>query len=122
MSELRPDIAYLQDMLAYARTASRAARNWTLQDLTPMSERMAAMERWIELIGEAARKVSPEFQALHPEIAWRPIIATRHILAHNYGDVDPVILWRIATHHLPELVRQIEPLLPPPPDPEPEEL
>lgn len=46
-------------------------------------------------------------------------MATRHVLAHDYDVVDHTIVWRIATVYVPQLIPQIEPLLPtPPPDPE----
>ena len=42
-------------------------------------------------------------------------MATRHILAHEYDEVDNDIVWRIVTDHIPELVRLLRPLLPPVP-------
>jgi uncharacterized protein with HEPN domain len=67
----------------------------------------------VEVVGEAARKVSPEFQAAHPEIPWRPIIAQRHVLAHDYGEIDQEKIWRVANVHIPDLIVQLEPLIPP---------
>jgi uncharacterized protein with HEPN domain len=71
------------------------------------------VERQIEIIGEAARKVSDPFKAAHPEIPWRKIIAQRHVLAHEYGDVDPRLVWRVASVHIPALHAQLRELLPP---------
>lgn len=65
----------------------------------------SAVERQIEIIGEAARRVSDDFRVAHPEIAWRPIIAQRHILAHEYGEIEDDLIWRVATIHVPELGR-----------------
>ena len=73
-----------------------------------------AVERAIEIIGEAARNVSDEFRKAHPEIPWRPIVAQRHVLAHDYGDIKPDRIWRVVTIHVPELIRVLEPLVPPP--------
>ena len=76
-----------------------------------------AVEREVEIIGEAARQVSDSFQEAHPEIPWRKIVAQRHKLAHEYGEIQDEILWRVATVHIPELTALLEPLLPPlPPD------
>ncbi len=72
-----------------------------------------AVEREIEIIGEAARKVTLPFQEAHPEIPWRKIIAQRHILAHEYGEVQDELLWKVATVHIPELLALLQPLLPP---------
>jgi uncharacterized protein with HEPN domain len=81
---------------------------------TPMMR--DAVERAVLVIGEAARKVSREFQEAHPEVPWRPIVAQRHILVHEYGEIDHAKIWRVATVHVPELVRVIEPLVPRPPE------
>jgi uncharacterized protein with HEPN domain len=77
------------------------------------------VERNIEIIGEAARRLSDDFRNQHPEIPWRVIMATRHILAHDYDAVDNDIVWRILTDHLPPLIKQLHALLPPPPPPLP---
>jgi uncharacterized protein with HEPN domain len=70
-----------------------------------------AVARRIEIIGEAARGVGDTFRSAHPEIAWRPITATRHILAHDYADVNQDIIWRITQDHLPLLISQLEAIL-----------
>jgi len=81
-----------------------------------------AVERRVEIIGEAARRLSDGFREKHPEIPWRPIIATRHILSHEYDVINDETIWRVATIHVPALVDLLKPLIPPiPPDPEPED-
>jgi uncharacterized protein with HEPN domain len=78
------------------------------------------VERGLEIIGEAARSVSPEFQSAHPEIPWRQIIGLRNVLIHQYGEIDHQTIWRIATEDLPNLVETLKSWVPsPPPDPEP---
>lgn len=57
-------------------------------------------------------------QHAHPEIPWRLIIAQRHVLAHDYGEIDHERIWRVATMHVPELIRLLEPLVPPAPSSE----
>ena len=75
----------------------------------------SAVERQIEIIGEAARRVSKEFQVAHSEIPWRPIQAQRHVLAHDYGEIKHERVWRVAETHVPELIVLLEPLVPTPP-------
>lgn len=70
-----------------------------------------AVERAIEIVGESARKVSNDGRIATPHIAWSAIIATRHIFAHQYGDVDHAKLWRITQQHLPTLVTQLDRIL-----------
>ncbi|HUO07699.1 MAG TPA: HepT-like ribonuclease domain-containing protein [Phycisphaerae bacterium] len=101
------DAAYLSDMLSAAEAVQRFVNNRTFNDLLTDDFLQAAVERKIEIIGEAARRVSESCQAAHPEIEWRKIIATRHIFAHDYGELDYEVVWRIATIHVPLLVEQL---------------
>ena len=74
---------------------------------------LRAVERSVEIIGEAARRVSLTYQETHPEIPWREIIGQRNILAHEYGQIDHELLYRTATEDIPTLITTIEKLLPP---------
>ena len=62
-----------------------------------------AIERCVELVGEAASHVSEPFRTAHPEIPWREIIAQRHRLIHGYRDVDPERLRNVVETRLPAL-------------------
>jgi len=75
-----------------------------------------AVERHLEIIGEAAKWVSKAFQKVHPEIPWHRIIAQRHVLAHEYGEIKLELIWKVATLHISELIGNLEPLVPPPPE------
>jgi len=113
--------AALADMLQAAEAIRRYLAGKTREDYEREDLLRHAVERNIEIIGEAARRLSNSFREGHPAIPWRPIMATRHILAHEYDEVDNDIIWRIVTEHVPELLRQLRTLMPPaPPDPEPE--
>lgn len=117
----RHDAALLLDMLQHARRAQAYTANRSLADYLSDPMLRDAVERVILITGKAASKVSPQFRAAHPDIPWRPIVAQRHILVHEYGDIHHDKIWRVATVHIPELIRLIEPLIPtPPPDPMPE--
>ena len=70
----------------------------------------------MEIIGEAARRVSAEFKRQHPEIPWARIVAQRNVLAHEYGEIDPTRMWRLVVEDLPRLIKQLGPLVPQPPD------
>ena len=74
-----------------------------------------AVERALEIIGEAARLVSPPFKANHAEIQWKEIIGQRNVLAHEYGEINQERIWLVVTRRIPELIELLEPLLPPPP-------
>jgi uncharacterized protein with HEPN domain len=69
--------------------------------------RQAATLRWLQIIGEAANKVSPQLRAAHPEVAWRGIIGTRNVVAHGYDRVKLDVVWNVIEQDLPDLRRQI---------------
>ena len=107
------DAALLLDMLQSARLALRYVTGRTRVDLDADTMLSDAVQRRIEIIGAAARGVSQPFKEAHPEIQWRPIMATRHILAHDYDEVNQDIIWRFCEEHLGPLIAQIAAILPP---------
>lgn len=111
----RDNHAHLWDMLTAAHAVVGFVQGRTLDEYVLDLMLRSAVERQIEIIGEAARRVSIEFQAAHPEIPWRPIQAQRHVLAHEYGEIKHDRLWRVATIHVPELIGRLETLVPAPP-------
>ena len=76
----------------------------------------SAVERQLEILGEAARRMSENFQQEHSAIDWRNTIGLRNIIAHQYEKVQHDIIWEIVTSVLPDLLKQLEPLLPPLPE------
>ena len=117
---MRPDTrdaGYLFDMLQHAQGVTREVEGRTLDDYGYDENLRLVVERRIEIIGEAARLVSKAFREANPSIPWRKIIAQRNILAHEYGEIEDEIMWRVATVSIPELMTLLEPLVPPlPPD------
>ena len=111
------DHAYLWDMLDAAKAVVEFVTGRTFHDY--MNNRMlrGAVERHVEIIGEAARRVSATFQAGHPEIPWRKIITQRHVLAHEYGEIKHELVWKVVTVHIPDLITKLQKLIPPPPAP-----
>ena len=111
------DAAYLWDMLDAAKAVSAFVSSRTYDDYRKDRMLRGAVERHIEIIGEAANRVSDVFQATHPNIPWKSIIGQRHVLIHEYGGIKHERIWIVATERIPELIALLEPLLPtPPPD------
>lgn len=102
------DRAHLWDMLDAALAIEDFVRGKTYENYT--SDRMlrAAVERQLEIIGEAARRISGATRDAHPEIPWRGIIGQLNVLAHEYGDILHEIIWVIVTKRVPELVEQLQ--------------
>lgn len=108
------DEALLLDMLL----AARDAMEFVAEPDQPRSEtsrlHQNAVIRSIEIIGEAAGKVSHGFQQAHTKIPWSAIVGMRHRLIHDYNQVRIDLVWDVARIRWPELVAALEPLVPPP--------
>lgn len=111
MSPPDDDKARMQDMLDHARLARAAAASRSRPDLDTDPVFRAACERFIEIIGEAASRVSDQTRDAHPDIPWRQIVGTRNILIHAYMTIDLDILWNIIDAELPGLITSLESLL-----------
>lgn len=89
---MQPDernAAYLWDRLEAAREVVESTRDISFEHFMKNRVLMRATERSIEIIGEAARHIRPEFITAHPQIPWRQIVGQRNILAHEYGQYRP---------------------------------
>lgn len=54
-------------------------------------------------VGEQTNKLSNELKQRHPEIPWRPIVAMRNIISHDYQAISPALVWNAATIALADL-------------------
>ena len=109
------DPGYVWDMLDAARSVLEFTTGVTHDDYLGDRKLQLAVERALEIIGEAARLVSPTFKANHAEIPWKVMIGQRNVLAHEYGEINQERIWLVASRRIPELIELLEPLLPPPP-------
>lgn len=109
------DSAHLWDMLRYSERASELVQQTDWETYQGDWVRQLALERALEIVGEAARRVSAEYRSAHPEIPWRRIIAHRNVLAHEYGEIRQERLWVTATDDVPALVAALRALSPDPP-------
>lgn len=115
------DHAFLWDMLEAARSIQSLVGEMNLERFQTDRRTYRAVERELEILGEAARNVSISFRAAHPAIPWKSLIGQRNVLAHEYGRIRHDLLWDAISQNLPDLVTHLERLLPPPPDPEPDD-
>src|SRR3990172_1467843 len=105
--------AYLWDMIEAAKEVSDMISGLTMLEFLDNKVLLRAAERNIEIIGEAASRISESFRETHPQIPWRQIIGQRNIIVHEYGKIDYEMLYQTAINDIPELISSIEPLLPP---------
>lgn len=102
------DSARLWDMLDSARAIMEFLQGRRYEDL--LSDRILrnAVERNLEIIGEAARHVSIVTRGEHLEIPWSSIIGLRNVIAHEYGEIEYEKIWIVCMIRLPELIGQLE--------------
>jgi len=104
MSSERKQEDYLHDILEYAGKAERfLAGLATAEDLGKDERTLLAVIRCLEVIGEAAKRVSPSLRTKHPEVPWRGMMGMRDKVIHGYFGVDAEVVWRTVREDFPLL-------------------
>jgi uncharacterized protein with HEPN domain len=106
------DPVHLWDMLNAARGVVTSLRGLTFDQYSADENLRLATERRIEIIGEAARRISSSFKEAHREIPWRLIVDQRNVLVHAYDEVADERIWRLSVNDIPQLIEQLAALLP----------
>jgi uncharacterized protein with HEPN domain len=110
---MRPDETFLLAMLIAARKVSKFAEGLTEDTFRDSELHQSAIIRELGVIAEAARQITDNFKAAHPEISWKQISAMRNRLIHEYFAVSLAIVWQTAQEDIQPLIEQLEPLIPP---------
>jgi len=95
-------------MLEYARKAQRVAQGRSRADLDKDEIVVLALTRALEIVGEAAGRVSPAGRSWCPAIPWPKIVGMRNRLVHGYDEVDLDVLWQTLEQDLPPLIVELE--------------
>jgi uncharacterized protein with HEPN domain len=98
----------MRHMLDAAREAMALSRGKDAGALAADRVLGLALVRLLEVLGEAAGRVSEGTKAAHPEVPWSQIVGLRNRLIHGYDSVDLEILWMILSEDLPPLVEALE--------------
>ena len=69
-----------------------------------------AIVRAIEVLGEAASRLSAEARERAADVPWAAIVSMRNRLIHGYFDIDSALVWKTATEEVPDLVPRLETL------------
>ena len=83
----------------------------TREDLDGERVKQLALTRLVEIVGEAANRVSLARRERHPEIPWPQIIGMRNRLIHGYDVIDLDLLWHTIKTDLPPLVSSLKKIL-----------
>jgi len=107
---MRDDLEFLEDILARIELTNEfVAGGRDIFDSSRVTQE--AVIRNLEIIGEAARNISDELRAKHPEIPWKQIIAFRNFVTHVYWAINVERIWQIIEDDLPPLKTQVEAIL-----------
>ncbi len=106
------DDAYLLDILLAARKVLQYAGSMKQEEFDGNELVQDAVMRQLEIMGEAAGRISEEYRKAHPEIPWQKIIGMRNQIIHEYFRINRQVVWDTIHNDLPDLIRLIEPLVP----------
>lgn len=108
----RDDSVPMRHMLDCARETVAVVQQRTRADLDRDWVLQLALQKAIEIVGEAASRVSREGRASYPDIPWGEAIAARNRIVHGYDTVDHDVVWQILTEEFPALIVALERALP----------
>lgn len=108
----KKDEVRLRDMLDAARKGVSFSDGKTREMLDEDDMFAFALIKAIEIVGEAASRITTETRETYTQIAWKGIIGMRNKTVHDYLSVDHDLVWETATTRLPELISQLEAILP----------
>lgn len=107
----RSQVQYLSDIDEAMTDARTFAEGHDLSDFRDNRQLRYAIERALEIIGEATANVSDAMKARDQSIPWKEMRGLRNIVAHAYHKVEPARVWRVVTRDLPETHEKIRSLL-----------
>jgi uncharacterized protein with HEPN domain len=109
------DIVPLGDMLDYCHRVAAKTAHISRAGFDADENLQLALTYLLQIIGEAASRVSDQACAEHPEIDWPRIVGMRNRIVHDYLHIDFDLVWDAATIHVPRLTGALEAFMPPDP-------
>ena len=102
---------YLIDIKTSCTRILNYSKNLTKLQFTKNHLLTDAIEKNMEVIGEAGNKIPSEIKKSLPEIPWKDIVSLRNKLIHDYFDIDINVIWETVTNDIPILKKQINKVL-----------
>jgi uncharacterized protein with HEPN domain len=94
-------------MIQAAESAQRFVAGRTRADIDADEQLRFALVQAVQIIGEAASRVSPETRSAIPSVPWADVMFMRNRLVHAYFDIDHDIVWQTATEDVPALLSSL---------------
>ena len=102
------DLVRLKHMLDSTRSILQFLEGKQRKDLDDDRLLLSGIIRELQILGEAAGKISEKTQDLYPGLPWRQLVGMRNRLIHAYFDVDNEIIWATVNNNLPIFYEQLE--------------
>ncbi len=107
------DETYVLHILLSARRVVAYTVGVAWEQFMAEGEKQDSVLHRLSYIGEISKRISSEFKQAHPEIPWKLMAGMRDRIIHDYYQIDWEVVWSTAIESVPELIRLVEPLVPP---------
>jgi uncharacterized protein with HEPN domain len=107
----KDDVVRIRHMLDAANECLLFTKGKSRTSLNTDRQLVLALTKSVEILGEAAARISKETRDCSPQIPWNSIVSMRNRLIHAYFDIDLDILWKTIIEDIPPLIPKIENLL-----------
>jgi uncharacterized protein with HEPN domain len=108
----KDDLLYLGHMLDAARWIMQRLNGVARHEFDADEDLQLALTHQLQIIGEAARRVSDGGRQGLPGVPWREVTGMRHRIVHDYININLGIVWETATQHVPPLVSELLTVIP----------
>lgn len=109
----KDEAVFLEHMLMTARKIAARTAGLTRGTYDANEDLQIVFTHLVQVLGEAAGRVSSVTRTAHSEIPWQQIVGMRNRLVHDYLSVDLDILWTVVTERIPELIVILEAVVTP---------
>ena len=108
----KDDWIYVAHMLDMCNQAQDLVGRKTREEYDLDLALRLALAHLIQIIGEAAQHVKPEFRQIYSKIPWHEVIGMRHRIVHDYMNIDEDVIWQVVQKDLPQLSNELKNIIP----------
>ena len=108
---MNKDKAYVEDVLNALRSVVAYQDGMSYEVFAADAKTVDAIHRQLEIMGEAAKRLTPALRDAHPEIPWKKMAGMRDKLIHGYDEIEPDQVYTTVTQVIPPLIPKVEALL-----------